>query len=218
MRGRLIRRGLVIAVVAAASMALVAPAGAKDAFERRIRRAAEATAEAGTARVALSVAIDSDAVSGELTADGVVSLTGDRGLLVVDLSELTGAATSFEQRIVDGVIYVDFGSLLDAIGTELPAELLGKRWISVDTSSLTGPDGESLRSIDPTGGANPTSQVDALHGIDDAVRVGTEDIDGVPTTHFRGALRLALAARAPRCRARRAPRPGRGRPGADVPR
>jgi hypothetical protein len=202
MRGRPTRRGLnaralvitsIVGLVAVTSMALVAPAGAKDAFERRIRRAAEATTEAGTARVALQVAIDSGAVSGELTADGVVSLTGDRGQLVIDLSELTGAAASFEERIVDGVIYIDFGSILDATGSVLPAELLGKRWVSVDISSLTGPDGESLRSIDPTGGANPTSQLDALRGIDDAVRVGAEDIDGVRTTHFRGALRLALA-------------------------
>jgi hypothetical protein len=193
MPGRVVRRALVTSLVAVVSIALVAPAGAKDAFERRIRRAAETTTEAGTARVALRVGIESDTASGELTADGVVSLTGDRGQLVVDLSDFAGVPASFEERIVDGAIFIDFGSILDATGTDLPADLLGKRWIKIDISSLTGPDGETLRSIDPTGGANPTSQIDALRGIDDAVRIGTEDIGGVRTTHFRGALRLALA-------------------------
>jgi hypothetical protein len=193
MPGRVVRRGLVAALVAVMSVVLVAPAGARDAFERRIRRAAETTAAAGTARVSLQVGIESETASGELTADGVVSLAGERGQLVVDLSDFAGVPASFEERIVDGVVYLDFGSILDATGTSLPADLLGKRWIRIDISSLTGPDGESLRSIDPTGGASATSQIDALRGIDDAVRVGTEDIGGVRTTHFRGALRLALA-------------------------
>ena len=135
MRGGPSRRGLIITsivgLVAVTSMALVAPVGAKDAFERRIRRAAEATVEAGTARVALQIAIDSGVVSGDRHRRRRVSSRAT-WTAVIDLSELTGAAASFEERIVDGVIYIDFGSILDATGSVLPAELLGKRWDSVD--------------------------------------------------------------------------------------
>jgi hypothetical protein len=182
-----------IAVGAVLVTALVAPANAVEGPERRIRKAAAATARESSARVTMRIAVESEGGGGEITADGVVALSGDRGRLVVDLSDIAGTPATFEERIVDGIIYLDIASALEATAREVPSELAGKHWIRIDLSQLSGLGAEQLESLDPTGGANPRSQVDALRGIDDAVRVGSEPINGTRTTHFRGTLKLSLA-------------------------
>jgi hypothetical protein len=194
MSGRPIRRGLAALVAASvASVALALPAGAKDDVDRRIRRSVEATQREETARITFRLGIVSERAEGEITGDGAFSLTDLRGQVVLDISDLVSSPATLEERVVDGVIYIDFGPLLGAAGETVPDALGGRRWVRIDVSALTGLDAEQLQSLDPSGGATPSSQLDSLRGIDDAVRIGTEEIAGIRTTRFRGTIRLALA-------------------------
>ena len=135
MRGRLIRRGRVIAVVAAASMALVVPVGAKDAFERRIRRAAEATVDAGTAR--------GPSASSSTPAPCPASsppTASSRSRATVDCSSSTSASSRGRpRRPAADRRRRHLRRLRIPPRCDRQTELLGKRWISVDTSSLYRP-------------------------------------------------------------------------------
>jgi hypothetical protein len=55
----------------------------------------------------------------------------------------------------------------------------GKKWIEVDASSAAGKTGSP-----PVNG--PQEGLKVLEGVEETEKVGEEDVDGVPTTHYRG--------------------------------
>ncbi|HVS99428.1 MAG TPA: LppX_LprAFG lipoprotein [Solirubrobacterales bacterium] len=57
----------------------------------------------------------------------------------------------------------------------------GKRWVEVEFASTAGEAGASAAN-------GPREGLKVLEGVEDAEKLGQEDIDGVPTTHYRGTL------------------------------
>lgn len=67
----------------------------------------------------------------------------------------------------------------------------GKHWIKFDMSAL-GAD-KQLNADQPGGGAadrNPATESTFLTGSKDVKKVGTETVDGVRTTHYKGKVTL----------------------------
>jgi hypothetical protein len=183
-------RHRVAAGVGAAVLALVgtlvvaAPAYARGA-EGRIRRAVAATQDEAATQFSFEMTMDADGRTVVATGDGAVTMDAGnpRGSIRLEMSS-GGREFAFEERILGDDVYIDLG---DAAGAELPD---GATWVRLSFSDLTGG-----LSPDPTGGTNPSSQLDALQGIDDARQVSHEDVEGVPTTHYEGTVDLEAALR-----------------------
>ncbi|MFJ8810636.1 DUF1396 domain-containing protein [Streptomyces sp. NPDC102490] len=95
-----------------------------------------------------------------------------------------GADGTAEIRLVDKALFVGGGP-------EAAKEMDGKSWIKFDMSAM-GAD-EQLNQL---GGAsqadkNPATESTFLTGAKDVEKVGTETVDGVETTHYKGTVTLA---------------------------
>jgi hypothetical protein len=95
-----------------------------------------------------------------------------------------GADAKAEIRLVDKAMYIGGGA-------EAAKEMDGKSWIKFDLSAL-GADKE----LNQLGGAsqadkNPATESTFLTGAKDVEKVGTETVDGVKTTHYKGTVTLA---------------------------
>ncbi|MFE0805230.1 DUF1396 domain-containing protein [Streptomyces sp. NPDC058812] len=95
-----------------------------------------------------------------------------------------GADAKGEIRLVDKAMYIGGGA-------EAAKEMDGKSWIKFDLAAL-GADKE----LNQLGGAsqadkNPATESTFLTGAKDVEKVGTETVDGVKTTHYKGTVTLA---------------------------
>ncbi|MEJ1196957.1 MULTISPECIES: DUF1396 domain-containing protein [unclassified Streptomyces] len=95
-----------------------------------------------------------------------------------------GPDAKAEIRLVDKAMYIGGGA-------EAAKEMDGKSWIKFDLSAL-GADKE----LNQLGGAsqadkNPATESTFLTGAKDVEKVGTETVDGVRTTHYKGTVSLA---------------------------
>ncbi|MFE2049729.1 LppX_LprAFG lipoprotein [Streptomyces sp. NPDC059459] len=95
-----------------------------------------------------------------------------------------GADAKAEIRLVDKAMYIGGGAAA-------AKEMDGKSWMKFDLAAL-GADEE----LNQLGGAsqadkNPATESTFLTGADDVEKVGTETVDGVETTRYKGTLDLA---------------------------
>lgn len=74
--------------------------------------------------------------------------------------------------IADGTKSYTSSSALDSIPK-------GKKWMEVDASSAAS-------NTEAPAANGPKEGLKVLEGVEDAEKIGQEDIDGVPTTHYRG--------------------------------
>ncbi|MFD5964747.1 DUF1396 domain-containing protein [Streptomyces sp. NPDC060311] len=95
-----------------------------------------------------------------------------------------GAEGTAEIRLVDKAMYIG-GS------PEAAKEMDGKRWIKFDLSG-TGVD-EQMNQMGSASQAdkNPATESTFLTGAKDVEKVGTETVEGVKTTHYKGTVTLA---------------------------
>lgn len=127
-----------------------------------------------------------------ISLGGQLDLVSHNGIVHVGLGAAVGQPVSIEERIVDGIVYVNFGSLFSALGQSPPAELAGKPWVRIDPKALIGHPG-AAGQLGATGGTDPTGQLAALRGIQNAQKVGTDVIDGTSTMQYRGTVDIKAA-------------------------
>jgi hypothetical protein len=117
----------------------------------------------------------------DMHASGVVSGDGRTGQTVVESER-----GRIEQRMVDGVAYLDFGGL--DLGVLAPTD--GKRWVKLDLGGLTdalGPDATGA-----FGPQTPGSALEMLRELSGNVeQVGEETIAGHRAVHYRAAIDAA---------------------------
>ncbi|MPY57419.1 DUF1396 domain-containing protein [Streptomyces spongiae] len=90
-----------------------------------------------------------------------------------------------EIRLVDKAMYIDGGAAA-------AKEMDGKRWIKFDLAAL-GKDADALGGDSLGAGQadkNPLQESTLLTGSKDVKKVGTETVDGVKTTHYKGTVTL----------------------------
>ncbi|MFF8776868.1 LppX_LprAFG lipoprotein [Streptomyces sp. NPDC015140] len=95
-----------------------------------------------------------------------------------------GAGASAEIRLVDKAMYIGGGA-------EAAKEMDGKSWMKFDLSALGA--GEELDQLGSASQAdkNPATESTFLTGAKDVEKVGTETVDGVETTHYKGTVTVA---------------------------
>ncbi|HLM16400.1 MAG TPA: LppX_LprAFG lipoprotein [Acidimicrobiia bacterium] len=181
------RQGLLVCVVATFAIAVAAcgGGGTGDAAVsiETLQAAASNSQAAESSRYTMDMTVD---VAGEpvtITVDGVMAGDGKTGELKVSMP-IVG---ELEERIVDGVIYMNLGSFPGA-----PAELDGKEWVKLDLEQLKQQDGVFGDLANQAESNSPKQGLEYLQGLSGDVQdLGQEDVGGRPATHYRATIDYA---------------------------
>ena len=157
-----------------------------------VAQAATNTADAGSARVSFTGRM-SGIPGGPFTLKGDGAFDGPRGHMTFDMSGFT-AATGGElggelEMVMDGLLlYMKFPPELAA---QLPS---GKAWLRIDLKEAGKELGIDFEDLMQFRQADPTQSLQYLLGAsDDFEEVGSEEVRGVDTTHYRGTVDLRKA-------------------------
>lgn len=144
------------------------------------------TTGAGTARMAMTVDTEGGEQALSLTGDGAIDFEGKRGTLTMKMSGMPGApgGLTMETRYDGTVFYMKLPE--EMTGGQLPTE-----WVKFDLTETEGMAGfDQLQQM----GGDPTQGLEVLRGVSGEVEeVGTEDVRGTSTTHYRATVDLDKA-------------------------
>ncbi|MFS8203967.1 DUF1396 domain-containing protein [Streptomyces sp. CWNU-52B] len=182
----------------AALAALVLGGGAvgcsKDAGSEQSPNMAPAAAVAKAAKQSEDITSLSYRISGRTPEEGRIKaearmrMKPDLAMSVQVTALDQGADGSAEIRLVDKAMYIGGNA---AVAKELD----GKSWMKFDLSAL----GDDASGGDALGGGapglgtidrNPAQESTFLTGSKDVKKVGTEKVEGVETTHYKGTVTL----------------------------
>lgn len=128
-------------------------------------------------------------MAGKVPEEGRVTAEASMSMKPLAMSMKMTAADSgtdgpVEMRLVDGAMYIGGGA-------QAAKEMDGKSWIKFDMSALGAGKG---MSADQLGGGeadkNPAAESTFLTGSKNVKKVGTETVEGVKTTHYKGSITL----------------------------
>ena len=176
------------------TLALIGGACGKNG-EQVLAAAGEATAEAGSSRMAMTVSAATDPSTTDATAvpdqafqleaEGLINYETGHGIMTMDMGALgiPGApAGDAEMRMLGSVVYM-----------KLPGNELGNRpWIKFDLEAM-GESGAPVPGLNPASN-DPRGVLDALRGVSGEVEeLGAEEVRNVETTHYRANVDLDKA-------------------------
>jgi len=185
-----ISRVAVAALVLVLSIALATACGTEDLSPDTVAQAADATIEAGGARLALDGTLTGpNGKTLPLTGKGVMDAKGEKGRIDIDFSRIAAASgerISAEDAKLTSLfdryeIYVG-GPLLEK---ELPG---GKQWIKIDVREVSRELGtDQLMQLNQN---DPRKTLDYLRAAGDVEKLGTETVRGVETTRYKTTVDL----------------------------
>ncbi|MCX4908089.1 DUF1396 domain-containing protein [Streptomyces sp. NBC_00878] len=120
---------------------------------------------------------------GRVKADAQMRMKPDVAMSMKITALDQGADGTAEIRLVDKAMYIGGGAAA-------AKEMDGKSWIKFDLSTLGD---DALGGAAPGAGTadkNPAQESTFLTGSKDVKKVGTEKVDGVETTHYKGTVAL----------------------------
>jgi hypothetical protein len=179
---RVVRWGLAGVLLALALVAAGCGSGGSLALDP-VASAADRTLDKGTGRFALQTAFTLPLL-GRATVSGEGSFDNAKQAMDVTLNIHgvgAGMPSSLELRLLQQAMYVQLEGL--PAGGQLPK---GKSWVKVDLEGALKKLGVDLANLG--GGQSPTGVLAQLRGSTNTQKVGTETIDGVRTTHYRGTV------------------------------
>jgi hypothetical protein len=177
-------------LLACALLPLAAGCGAEESVRNAVdpvAQAATTTAKERTVQASVNGTITADGEQAELTAKGAFDLEADRGTMQVKMS-MPGQ--------VPGERDVQFDELTDGLtmylrSDELTTGVIGdKHWIKVDLEKLSREQGADLGELEQLGSADPTDFLAFLKQVRDVHKVGSENVHGTPTTHYKATIDL----------------------------
>src|SRR6266536_5557753 len=180
-------RRLLPVLLICAFVPVAAGCGAEDSVKNAVDPVAQAatkTASAGSVQIAMTGKVSAAGQEIPIDGEGVFDLKGKRGRFDLTTT-VPGKGDVRVQELLDGlVIYVRS----DALASSLPG---GKHWLKLDLKALGDKAGVDLGALKQLGGGtDPTQFLGYLKKAGDVKKVGAEDIDGTPTTHYRATIDL----------------------------
>ncbi|HEX7311163.1 MAG TPA: LppX_LprAFG lipoprotein [Gaiellaceae bacterium] len=179
---RFVRWGLAGALLVLALVAAGCGSGGSLALDP-VASAADRTLDKGTGRFDLQMAFTLPLL-GRATVSGEGSFDNAKQAMDVTMHVQgvgTGMPGSVELRLLYPAMYAKLEGL--PTGGHLPD---GKTWVKVDVERALKKLGLNLASLGV--GQSPTGVLAQLRGSKNTEKVGTETIDGVRTTHYRGTV------------------------------
>ena len=155
--------------------------------------AADATAEAGTSKLALRITTKVGEQNVDISSEGVIDYDEQHGRLTMDLAALglPGANGQMELLLLGKVIFMKLPA------GALPPQLSAKPWVRLDLEALANREGFNLGSLDQLRNSDPTKTLEYLRGAsEDVTEVGDEKVRGADTTHYKATVDLRKAAEA----------------------
>jgi len=160
-----------------------------------IARAAEVTGQQSGARFSLTTQLASTALPGggfSITANGYLDERDRSGEMTMDLSGTPGASAL--PGTGAGTVRMIFQYPVIYMNTPFLAGKLpeGKTWMKLDLSKAAQADGIDLSQLSSFDETDPTQFLEYLRASSGGVAtVGSETVDGVPTTHYHATLQLS---------------------------
>jgi hypothetical protein len=171
---------------------VAAGCGAQDSVKNAVDPVAQAatnTANAGSVQVAMSGKISAAGQEVPLKGGGVFDLKRKLGQITMT-TNVPGQGDVRVEEIIDGlVIYMR----TDALAQALPS---GKKWLKIDLVEAGRQSGVDIGALQQLGGSgDPTQFLSYLAKAGDVRKVGSEDINGTPTTHYHATIDFAKLAK-----------------------
>jgi hypothetical protein len=179
---RFVRWGLAGVLLALTLVAAGCGSGGSLALDP-VASAANRTLDKGTGRFDLQTAFTLPLL-GRATVSGEGSFDNAKQAMDVTLNVNgigAGMPTSVELRLLQQAMYVQLDGL--PAGGQLPK---GKSWVKVDLERALKKLGVDVANLGA--GQSPTGVLAQLRGSTNTQKVGTETVDGVRTTHYRGTV------------------------------
>jgi hypothetical protein len=151
-----------------------------------VENAAKKTALAGSEHLTLDARGSASGQQLAVSGAGDFDNKGHVGSLHVDFSA-AGISASIDAVLGGTEMYLK-SSLFSVL---LPA---GKSWLKLDLKKAGAAQGLNLNTLLSQ---DPTRSLTALQSLKGATKVGTEQVDGVSTTHYRARIDLSKLAGAP---------------------
>jgi hypothetical protein len=180
------RRGALVGFVIVLALGAAACGGGGNSNAavsiETLQAAASNSQAAESSRFTMDMKVDALGDTVAIRADGVMSGDGKNGQITVSMP-IVG---SIEERIVDGVIYMDLGSFPGA-----PDDVAGK-WVKLDPEKLKDDPrfGATFSQLaDQAESSSPKQGLEYLQGLSGDVQdLGQEDVNGQPATHYRASI------------------------------
>ena len=156
-----------------------------------VAQAADTTASLPGMQIAIDETVKTPASAQSITlgGHGYVNEKQNDGVLVFDLSQIPGISSlgggskNLTIEYTYPVLYLNAPFLGSGLG--------GKSWLKVNLNSVLSSSGVDLSSLQSEGGLDPSQYLNFLRASSGGLQtVGTETIDGVPTTHYHAVIQL----------------------------
>jgi hypothetical protein len=159
-----------------------------------ITRAAQISGAGAGYRILLHEQISTAALSAPITATGSGSIDQRQHEATLrfdfDLNGSSGPSTLSFDAVFAGLDF--YLHLPHALSTEEPD---GRPWVRIDLSPAGHAAGSGLGSLDTATSVDPAQLLDYLRAAGGKVKtVGSQRIDGVPTTHYQATIELGRLA------------------------
>ena len=173
-------------VLLAATALVLSACGSDTGGSDPIARAADATRNAGTAQIKLSATIKAAGETIPMTGEGVMSTRDEAAGRLSLTMTIAGERKTFDEIISKGAVYMGG----EALSSQIPS---GKKWMKIDLQKFLKTRGANPSQFDQ-GSGNATKALEYLRGADDVKRIGSEQIRGIPTTHYHATIDFKKAA------------------------
>lgn len=153
--------------------------------QERIAQAPTATQEEQSARLFMEMVMTGGEQDVTMTAEGAADFDGQRMTMTLSMGEELAEAGFGEMRMITQgtTVYME---MPNAKEMGLPTA-----WVKMDLQDMAGMQGMGeLQQMS----SDPTKGMEMLRGVsDDVTEVGSEDVRGEPTTHYRATIDLEKA-------------------------
>jgi hypothetical protein len=178
-------RRLLAVLLICALTPLAAGCGAGDDVKSAVDPVAQAatnTQNAGSVEVAMSGRASAAGQEIPLQGEGAFDLKAKRGHFTMTTS-VPGQQGLKIEEIVDGLVLYMHS---DALAKGLPA---GKKWLKLDLKAAGAKQGVDIAQLQSlSGGGDPTQFLTYLAKAGHVEKVGSEDVNGTPTTHYHATI------------------------------
>lgn len=173
---------------------VLAGCGGDDAAPFDVVKTSAATAKKGTARITAKVSVSGAGLPLPLdvNAKGVTALNATKGRITFDLAPLlrlagapAGTPGDLEMRFDGGTLYAKPPELEQL---QIPG---GKAWVTLRLPRVAEALGLPSRGLGKLFTLEPAAQLRAIQSAKGLKKVGTEQVAGAETTHYRGTTRLS---------------------------
>jgi hypothetical protein len=166
--------GVVVAILAPSNGKVLDP----------IAHAADTTAAAGSAEFGMSGSISMAGRQIPLNGSGALDMR-TRHMRMSLAFPVPGFGSLEMDELFDGeAFYIHFP---ESLAGRLPG---GKAWMKLDLAALGKSAGVDLQQMMQANQGNPADMLEALKGVGTSHKLGSENIGGAPTTHYRADIDL----------------------------